>query len=121
MLGWGEDEDGRVQALLNRHRAGIGTGAAWRLHASGWSAERVGDWLHRQGLVGGEGWVANRMAFIAAPSRAVLIWSYWWGEPSVLPAWRAVPSGRRKEFLLYLHGRMHSPRTVAMFGDPGDA
>jgi len=121
MLGWAEDEDDQVQALLNRHRAGIGTGAAWRLHALGWSDEKVGDWLHRQCLVGGEGWVANRMAFIAAPSRAVLIWSYWWGEPSVLPAWRAVPSGRKKEFLLYLHGRMHSTRTVAMFGDLGEA
>jgi hypothetical protein len=119
MLGWGEDTDDRVQSLLNRHRAGIGTGAAWRLHALDWSPGKVGDWLHQQCLVGGEGWVTNRMAFIGAPSRAVLIWSYWWGEPSVLPVWRSVPPERRQEFLLYLHGRMHSTRTVAMFNDGG--
>ena len=47
--------------------------------------------------------------------RAVLFWSYWWGEPTVVAAWERVPKGRRREFLLYLHGCMHSNTTVGMF------
>ena len=72
MLEWLETDDDQLQALMNRYRAGIGTGAAWRLHALGWPAERVADWLHSRSLAGGEGWVQNRMKFIAAPARAVL-------------------------------------------------
>jgi hypothetical protein len=115
MLGWVESDDDRLQALLTRHRAGIGTGAAWRLHALGWPAEAVRDWLQEQALVGGEGWVANRMGFIQDPARAVLIWSYWWGEPVVARAWRAVAPERRPAFLRFLHGRMHSNTSVGMF------
>ena len=115
MIDWVETDDDRLQALMNRYRAGIGTGAAWRLHALGWSTERVSDWLRSRSLAGGEGWVANRMKFIAAPARAVLIWSYWWGEPVVAAAWQRVPVERRPEFLRYLHGRMHSNATVGMF------
>lgn len=115
VVGWLDTEDDRVQALLNRYRAGIGTGAAWRLHALGWTADAVRDWLHSVSLIGGEGWVDNRMAFIAAPSRAVLIWSYWWGEPVVAAAWQAVSATGRADFVRYLYGRMHSNTTVGMF------
>ena len=115
MTDWVGTDDDRVLGLLNRHRAAIGTGAAWRLHALGRPKEEVADWLRSQSLVGGEGWVANRMGFISAPSRAVLIWSYWWGEQVVAPAWRRIPRGRRRDFLFFLHGRMHSNTTVGMF------
>ena len=116
MLDWVEtDDDDRLQALMNRYRAGIGTGAAWRLHALGETAEGVTGWLLSRSLAGGEGWVQNRMKFIAAPARAVLIWSYWWGEPVVAAAWERVPKERRPEFLRYLHERMHSNTTVGMF------
>jgi hypothetical protein len=115
MMNWIDSDDDRVLGLLNRHRAAIGTGAAWRLHALGWAEEEVSDWLRSQSLVGGEGWVANRMGFISAPSRAVLIWSYWWGEQVVAPAWRRIPESRRLDFLHFLYGRMHSNSTVEMF------
>ena len=115
MIEWTSSPDDRVLALLNRHRAGIGTGAAWRLHALRHPEGEVLDWLRGQSLVGGEGWVENRMAFISAPSRAVLIWSYWWGEQVVAPAWRAIPMIRRPDFLRFLYGRMHSNTTVEMF------
>jgi hypothetical protein len=114
-LDWMETDDDRLQALMNRYRAGIGTGAAWRLHALGWPEDRVGDWLRGLSLVGGEGWVANRVRFVADPARAVLIWSYWWGEPVVRAAWERVTPERRPEFLLYLHGRMHSNASVGLF------
>lgn len=114
-VGWVESDDDRLQAVMNRYRAGIGTAAAWRLHALGRPVGEVTDWLRGQSLVGGDGWVENRMRFIAAPSRAVLIWSYWWGEASVAPAWANVPDGRRDDFVRFLYGRMHSNDTVGMF------
>jgi hypothetical protein len=116
MIGWDESKDDIVQGFMNRYRSAIGTGAAWRLHAEGWSRDRATDWLRAHALTGGEGWVQNRMAFIAAPSRAVLIWSYWWGEPDVSAAWHAHRESHRDEFVRYLYGRMHSNRTVEMFG-----
>jgi len=115
MMNWIVTDDDRVLELLNRHRAAIGTGAAWRFHALGRPKEEVAGWLRSQSLVGGEGWVANRMGFISARSRAVLIWSYWWGEQVVALAWRRIPANRRRDFLLFLHGRMHSNTTVGMF------
>jgi hypothetical protein len=115
-LDWFEGDDDRVQAIINRYRAGIGTGAAFRLHALGWDAARVEEWLTGESLTGGEGWVKNRMGFISAPARAVLIWSYWWGEPVVVAAWeRATKAGRREELFRYLYGRMHSTTSLGMF------
>ncbi len=115
MLNWLDSDDDRVQGYMNRYRAGIGTVAAWRMHALGWPKEKVADWLRSQSLVGGEGWIANRMGFISADTRAVLIWSYWWGEASVTPVWELVSVERRAEFLQFLYGRMHSPQTICMF------
>ncbi len=115
LIDWRETDDDRLQGLLNRYRAGIGTGTAWRLHALGWPAEQAASWLRERSLAGGEGWVAGRMRFLNAPSRAVLIWSYWWGEAVVTPAYLQVPAERRPEFLRYLYGRMHSNQTVGMF------
>jgi hypothetical protein len=115
VLDWIASDDDRLSALLTRYRAGIGTAAAWRLHALGWPAARVADWLHDNALIGGEGWVDNRMRFIMAPQRSALIWSYWWGEAAVAPAWERVAPAQRPAFLRFLYGRMHSPQSVAMF------
>jgi hypothetical protein len=115
LLDWIVDDDDRLSELLTRYRSGIATGAAWRLHAEGWAAEQVRDWLRANALVGGEGWVDNRMRFIGAPQRGALIWSYWWGAPAVTSAYLAVPAARRAAYTDYLYGRMHSPQTVAMF------
>jgi hypothetical protein len=115
VIDWLASEDDRLSATLTRYRAGIGTAAAWRLHALGWPTERVADWLHANALIGGEGWVANRMRFIAAPQRCALIWSYWWGEASVAPVWERIEPGLRPAFLRFVYSRMHSPQSVAMF------
>jgi hypothetical protein len=114
LIGWDESDDDRLQALMTRYRAGIATGAAWRLHQLGWPEAEVEGWLRGQALVGGEGWVANRMRFMAAPQRCALIWSYWWGEPPVAAAWAKVDPARRPEMLRFLYGRLHSPDSVAM-------
>ncbi|MCB0044950.1 MAG: hypothetical protein KDD92_05950 [Caldilineaceae bacterium] len=119
MLSWIDEHD-QVQMLLNRHRAGIGTAAAWQLHAEQRPEREVAAWLSEQALVGGDGWVRNRMRFIAAPARAVLIWSYWWGEPTVTRVYEKVPFHQRAEFFDYLYGRMHSLETVGMFSSAAD-
>ncbi len=115
MMDWVASPHDRLQGLMNRYRAGIGTVAAWRLHELGHPPDQVRDGLREEALTGGEGWVENRMRFVSAPSRAVLIWSYWWGEPVVAAAWRGVAPERRRDFLRYLYGRMHSNSTVGMF------
>jgi hypothetical protein len=115
LLDWVEGDDDRVQHVLSRYRSGIGTVAAWKLHANHEPEAAVRAWLAANSLVGGAGWVDNRMRFIAAPARAVLIWSYWWGQAVVTPAFQAVPAARQTEFLNFLYGRMHSPVTVGMF------
>jgi len=115
MIHWNESDDDRVSALMSRYRSGLGTAAAWRLNALNWSEEKVADWLLEQSLGGGEGWVKNRMGFISAPARSALIWSYWWGERVVAPAWESVSRERRDEFIRFLYGRMHSNESVAMF------
>jgi hypothetical protein len=115
MIHWVETDDDRVSAFMSRYRSGLGTAAAWRLNALNWPKEKVADWLLDYSLGGGEGWVKNRMGFISAPSRAALIWSYWWGERVVAPAWERISSEQRDGFLRFLYGRMHSNDTVAMF------
>lgn len=115
VLDWIEGDDDRLSALLTRYRAGIGTAAAWRLHALAWPSPRVADWLRANALIGGEGWVDNRMRFIMAPQRCALIWSYWRGEASVAAVWERVEPERRPAFLRFLYGRMHSPQSVAVF------
>jgi len=115
VIEWIESDDDRLHALMNRYRAGIGTGAAWRLHALGWSVGDVTAWLRERSLVGGDGWVEGRMRFLSAPARAVLIWSYWWGERVVSPAWTRVRPDERADFMRFLYGRMHSVDTVGMF------
>lgn len=115
MLEWFDGDDDRFSAIMTRYRAGIGTAAAWRLHALGWPEAQVEEWLRAQSLIGGEGWVANRMGFIAAPQRCALIWSYWHGEAAVAPVWEHISPARRDDFLRFLYGRMHSTQSVAMF------
>ncbi len=117
VIGWDQGPDDRLGVLLSHYRSGLGTRAAWRLHAEGWSDERVRHELTRDALVGGEGWVEGRMRFISRHDRAALIWSYWQGEPAVDAAWSKVAD--RPEvwpaYFTYLYDRMHSAKTVGMF------
>lgn len=115
MLDWFDGDDDRIQSLMTRYRSGIGTGAAWRLHALGQPTALVTDWLRSVTLTGGDGWIGNRIQFITAPARAALIWSYWRGEPTVARAWDQVPPAHRTGFLDFLYGRMHSNDSVGMF------
>ncbi|HET8522648.1 MAG TPA: hypothetical protein VFL82_05395, partial [Thermomicrobiales bacterium] len=117
VIDWQAEPDDRLAALLARYRSGLGTRAAWRLHAEGWTPERVREELLRDALVGGEGWVDARMRFISAHDRAALIWSYWWGAPSVGAVWNRVRDdpARQPAYFSYIYDRMHSPDSIALF------
>lgn len=116
-MDWVQNDDERVALLMAEYRGAIGTGAAWRLHGEGQSADQVREWLTEQSLVGGEGWVANRMRFFSLPHRTALIWSYWRGDLAVADVWRRVPAHRRRAFWDYIYGRLHSPQSIAMFDE----
>ena len=119
VIDWDQDANDRLGELLSHYRSGLGTRAAWRLHADGWDAGRVRDELARDALVGGEGWVDNRMRFIDRHDRAALIWSYWQGEPAVGAAWARVADRPDvwPAYFSYLYDQMHSADTVGMFPD----
>lgn len=117
IIGWDRSLDDRLAGLLTRYRAGLGTRAAWRLHAEGTSPEAVRGELLRDGLVGGEGWVAARMRYLSAHVRSALIWSYWTGEPAVKPAWDRVRDHPEQHaaFFTFIYDQMHSNESIAMF------
>ena len=117
VIGWDLDLDGRLAALLAQYRSGLGTRAAWRMAVDGWSQSQTKDELARDALVGGEGWIENRIRFIARPDRAALIWSYWQGARSIGRTWRTVADRpeRWEAYFAYTYDRMHSVTSHAMF------
>jgi hypothetical protein len=117
VIGWDRDLDGKLASILARYRSGIGTRAAWRLHAEGWDPARVREELLRDALVGGEGWVDNRLRFISRADRSALIWSYWQGEPNVAAPWQAaISSGANwSTWTSFVYDRMHSINSLTMF------
>jgi hypothetical protein len=114
-IGWGEDMDDRVCLLLTTLQAALGTAASYRLNILGRPDSEVREFLRRHALVGGEGWVANRMGFIADPARSALIWSYWRGDEGVLPLWRRVGAADRERFFGYIYGRLHTVQSLRLF------
>lgn len=118
IIGWNDSLDDRLSDLMTMYRSGTGTRAAWRLHAEGWTPGAVREELLADGLTGGEGWAESRMKFISAHDRAALIWSYWWGLPSVRVAWNRVRDGAALvgDFVSWVYDRMHSNASIAMLG-----
>ena len=114
-LGWEEDIDDAVSALISVIQSALGTAASHRLHTLGWPRDRVADFLRANAPGGGEGWVANRMGFISDPARAALIWSYWRGDQGVFPVWGRVPREDRPAFFEYIYNRLHTVQSLQLF------
>lgn len=110
ILDWEEPSD-RLVALLSRYRAGLGTVAAWGLHQQSWSLEQATRYLSERSLMGGEGWVANRLAYIAPAGRGAHVWSYWLGEQRLRAVCKPKPA---LSTLRFLFGRMHSLASLGM-------
>ena len=118
VIGWQDDPDDRVLGLLTRYNSGVGTRAAWHLHAEGWSTEAVREEMLRDSLSGGEGWVDSRIAFISRDDRAALIWSYWKGDPGVRLVWNRHKGSAAEErrYFDWIYQRMHSLTSIQMLG-----
>ncbi len=117
LIGWHTSPDDRLAGFLTRYRAGLGTRAAWRLHAEGIAPETVRDELLRDALVGGEGWVDNRLRYLTGQTRSALIWSYWTGEPAIRPVWERIRDNpeQHEAYFTYIYDRMHSNASLALF------
>jgi hypothetical protein len=118
ILGWDRTLDDQLSGLITKYRSGVGTRAAWRLHAEGWAPERVRAELLADGLTGGEGWADARMRFVARHDRATLIWSYWWGLPTLEGVWQRVGGDQvsSADYVTWIYDRMHSLASVVMLG-----
>ncbi len=114
-IDWEDSDDDRVYALIATIQAALGTAASYRMHTLKQSDKEVEDFLRRNALVGGEGWVANRMGFIRNTARSALIWSYWRGDQGVFSAWRRVAKEDRARFFSYIYGRLHTVQSLQLF------
>ena len=114
-INWIQDDDDRVMQLLSEFKAALGTAASYRLHELKMPASEVENWLRSHALVGGEGWVANRMGFISDLSRSALIWSYWRGDQGVFDVWRRVDKNDRPRFFNYIYDRLHTVQSMQLF------
>lgn len=114
-IGWDEDENDRVCMLMSTIQAALGTAASYRMHTLKQSDAQVEDFLRRNAVAGGEGWVANRMGFIRDIARSALIWSYWRGDQGVFNVWRRVAPEDRARFFEYIYGRLHTVQSLQLF------
>lgn len=113
LIGWKEPVD-RITELVSRLRAGIGTVAAWGLHREGWGPERARAYLAENALMGGAGWVENRLGYIAPKGRGAHVWSYWLGEQALRPVYAGHRGGAPAHDLRTIYGRMHSLASLAV-------
>ncbi|GHV27460.1 hypothetical protein FACS18948_4860 [Clostridia bacterium] len=112
---WTDNMDDKVNALLSTIKSALGTAASYRLNKLKQPDSEVRDFLRKNALVGGEGWVSNRMGFISNPARSALIWSYWRGDEGVFPIWRRVSPEDRARFFAYIYGRLHTIQSMRLF------
>ena len=114
-IDWVEDDNDRVSMLISTIQAALGTAASYRMHTLKQSDEEVADFLRRNAVAGGEGWVANRMGFIRDIARSALIWSYWRGDQGVFGVWNRVAPEDRARFFEYIYGRLHTVQSMQLF------
>ena len=115
-ISWIENDDDRLMLLLSELKSALGTAASYRLHERKQTPQTVEAWLREQALVGGEGWVANRMRFISDLSRSALIWSYWRGDQGVFAVWRRIAAEDRAGFFASIYDRLHTVQSMQLMG-----
>ena len=114
-LGWIEDDDDRVFALLSTIKSASGTTVSYQKHVLGWSDEQIRTWLTKYSLIGGEGAVNSRMRFISNPASSALIWSYWRGDQGVESVWKRVAKEDRSRYFDYIYSRLHTVQSMQLF------
>ncbi len=114
-LGWDNTLDDKVSELIAQIQGALATAASYRLHTLKWEAGAVESFLRANAPGGGEGWIANRMAFISDPARAALIWSYMRGDEGTMPVWERAGKADRERFFEYIYGRLHTVQSLQLF------
>ncbi len=114
-IDWIKDDDDKVYLLLGEYKSALGTASSYQLHELKKSEAEVEDWLRKNTLIGGEGWIESRMRFVSDTSRSALIWSYWRGDQGVFDVWRRVEPKDRKRFFDYIYGRLHTVQSMQLF------
>jgi hypothetical protein len=114
LIDWVESDDERIYIDLRRLRTATATSAAWYQMGEGWPLERVREFIEET-CFPQEAWREGRLRFAAHPFRGPFIASYWFGDEAVREVRERAGRERRREFVEYLYGRMHSPASLRMF------
>ena len=115
LIDWMENTDDAVHAQLRRIRSASATSAAWYQMGEGWSEDRVTRFLEAFSF-GQKPWIEGRIRFASYSFRGPFIASYWFGNEAVRELRERVTAEQRPDFIRFLYGQMHSPRSLAQFG-----
>ncbi|MFC4453976.1 hypothetical protein [Deinococcus sonorensis] len=115
LLDWVEDQDDAVHVQLRRIRSASATSAAWYQMGEGWAEDRVLQFLETYSF-GQRAWIEGRVRFASYSFRGPFIASYWFGNEAVRELRERITDEQRPEFIRFLYGQMHSPRSLSQFG-----
>ena len=115
LLGWDQDEDDRIFAVLSDIKSAMGTASSYQKNVLGWSDEQIRAYMLQWPMIGGEGAVRSRLRFVGDPSRAALIWSYWRGDQAVSGVMDRVEPKDLDRYIDYVYGRLHTPGSLQLF------
>ncbi|MEH6653532.1 hypothetical protein [Loktanella salsilacus] len=114
LVEWLEDEDDLLAAELRGLRAACQTSATWAYMAEGQSAEQTVKYL-RDTALGQDAWVRGCLRTAAHPFKGPFAASFWSGSEVVRRVREHVSDANRPDFIRYLYGRSHSPKSLAMY------
>ncbi len=115
LLDWVEDEADAIHVQLRRIRSASATSAAWYQMGEGWSEAKVLEFLERFSF-GQRAWLEGRIRFASYSFRGPFIASYWFGNEAVREVRERITQEQWPEFIEFLYGQMHSPRSMVLFG-----
>ena len=113
-LGWMDVND-RISEVLSDIKSALGTLSSYQLNHLGWPEEKVMDYMRQWPLMGGEGAVRSRMAFVRDPERSALIWFYWRGDQAFQNVMQRLEPEDYPRFYEYIYQRLHTPASLALF------
>lgn len=115
LLGWDQDEDDRIFAVLSDIKSAMGTASSYQKNVLHWSDAQIADEMRKWPMIGGEGAVRSRLRFVGDPSRAALIWSYWRGDQAVSGVMDRLEPKDLERYIDYVYGRLHTPGSLQLF------
>ena len=114
-IGWHGDPDDKIFDILSDMKSAMGTMSSYQMNVLHWSDDQIRDAMMKWPMLGGEGAVKSRLAFVRDPARAALIWSYWRGDQALLNVLNRVEQKDMPRFYDYIYGRLHTPASLQLF------